>query len=160
MTIQIQVKLDLKSLGKFLIYHYYTQVSGVISVVISLAALFGLIFRWSGWLPMQRGILIVLALMFTVLQPLMLVWRGNKQLHTEKFEEPFCYTFDDSGVVITQGRDRQQFPWDDVRKVRCRKDAVYVYMSTVSAFVIPREQCDGQFEDLVKLATEKMRDKK
>ena len=51
MTIQIQVKLDLKSLGKFLIYHYYTQVSGVISVVISLAALFGLIFRWSGRLP-------------------------------------------------------------------------------------------------------------
>ena len=155
MSIQIQVKLDLKSLGRFLIYHYYTQVSGIISVIISAAALAGLILRWSQWPLMQKGILIVLALMFTVLQPVMLVWRGNKQLQSEEFQEPFHYVFDDNGVTISQKRDMQQFTWEDVRKIRYRKDAMYVYMSTVSAFVIPSEQCDGQFEKLVQLSKEK-----
>lgn len=156
MPIEIEVKLDQKSLNHFLLYHYYTQVSGIISVLLSLGALVGLITRWSAWLPMQRGILVVIALMFTVFQPLMLMWRGKKQLMTETFQIPFRYVFTDDKIQISQAEASQQFTWEDVRKIRWRKDAVYVYMSNVSAFVLPKEQCGGQFDELVKFTKEKM----
>ena len=156
MTIEIEVKLDQKSLNRFLLYHYYTQVSGIISVLLSIGALVGLLVRWSAWLPMQRVILILIALMFTVLQPLMLMWRGKKQLMTETFQIPFHYVFGEDKLRISQEEASQEFTWDDVRKIKWRKDAIYVYMSNVSAFVLPEEQCGGQFQELVKFTKEKM----
>ena len=156
MSIEIEVKLDQKSLNQFLLYHYYTQVSGIISVLLSVGALVGLLMRWSAWLPMQRGILIVIALMFTVLQPLMLMWRGKKQLMTDTFQIPFRYVFGDESIRISQEEASQQFTWEDVRKIKWRKDAIYVYMSNVSAFVLPKEQCGGQFDELVNFTKEKM----
>lgn len=156
MSIEVEVKLDQKSLNHFLVYHNYTQVSGILGVILSVAALAGLIMRWNAWLPMQRVILILIALMFTVLQPLMLMWRGKRQLMTETFQIPFHYVFGEEKITISQEEASQEFAWEEVRKVRWRKDVMYVYMSNVSAFVIPKEQCGGRFEELVKFTKEKM----
>lgn len=156
MPIEVNVQLDKRSLNRFLIYHNYARVSGIIGVIISVAALAALCMKWGMWTPMQRGLLVVLALLFTVLQPLILMSKGKKQLVAEEFQTPFRYTFDAAGVVISQNDQRQAFAWGDIRKIVYRKDAVYVYMSTVSAFVIPAEQCGGGFEDLVRLMKEKV----
>lgn len=155
MSIEMDVKLDDKSLGRFLLYHNYARAAGVIGIVISVAAVAALFIKWGFWTTTQRGILVVLALLFTVIQPLMLVWKGKKQLMMEEFQSPFHYVFDDDGVVISQGEQSQKFSWGEIRKIVYRKDAVYVYMSTVSAFVLPASQCGGQFEGLVKLMKEK-----
>ena len=77
MTIETDVKLDQRSLSRFLIYHNYARVSGIIGLVLSIAALAALCAAWGMWTPMQRGLLAVLALLFTVLQPLMLASKGK-----------------------------------------------------------------------------------
>lgn len=153
--IEVDVKLDKRSLSRFLIYHNYVRVSGIIGLVLSIAALAALCVWWNRFTSMQRGLLVVMALLFTVLQPLMLVSKGKKQLSMEEFQIPFHYCFDASGVTISQKEQEQSFAWKDVRKIVFRKDAIYVYMSSVSAFVIPQEQCGGQFEELVRLMKEK-----
>lgn len=154
MTIETDVKLDQRSLSRFLIYHNYVRVSGIIGLVLSVAALVALCAAWGMWTPMQRGLLAVLALLFTVLQPLMLASKGKRQLAMEEFQIPFHYSFDDNGVTISQKDQTQSFSWEDIRKVVFRKDAIYVYMSAVSAFVVPEEQCGGQFDELVRLMRE------
>jgi hypothetical protein len=103
---------------------------------------------------MQRGLLAVLALLFTVLQPLMLASKGKRQLAMEEFQIPFHYSFDENGVTISQQDQTQSFSWEEIRKVVFRRDAIYVYMSAVSAFVVPKEQCGGQFDELVHLMRE------
>ncbi len=155
MSIELDVKLDKKSLSRFLLYHNYARPSGVIGVVISIAAVVALIVEWGLWTQPQRGMLIVLALLFTVLQPMMLVSKGKRQLQMEEFQIPFHYRFDDHGVAISQKEQKQEFTWEDVRKIVYRKDAVYVYMSAVSAFVIPANQCMDCFEEMVQLMKEK-----
>lgn len=154
MSVEMDVKLDMKSLGGFLLYHNYARVSGIISVLISLAALVGLVWQWDRWMMTQKVMLAVLALLFTVIQPLMLLWRGNRRLQEEDYQTPFHYSFGDAGIVIRQGEQKQEFQWQDVRKVVYRKDALYVYMSAVSAFVLPAGQSDGRFEELVKMMRE------
>lgn len=154
MTIEMDVKMDIKSLGGFLIYHNYARVAGILSVLISLAALVGLIWKWDSWMLTQKVMLIILALLFTVIQPIMLLWRGSRRLQTEDFQIPFHYVFNDTGLEISQNEQKQEFQWQDVRKVVYRKDALYVYMSAVSAFVLPKDQCGGQFDELVKLMKE------
>lgn len=157
MEIEVDVKLDPRSLNRFLIYHNYIRVSGIIGLVLSVAALLALCLKWGMWTPTQRGLLVVLALLFTVLQPLMLLSKGKKQLAMEEFQIPFHYCFNDDGVTISQKDQSQSFAWKEIRKTVFRRDAVYVYMSTVSAFVIPKEQCEGKFEELVQLIRDRSR---
>ena len=156
MSVHLDVTLDKKSLYQFLLYHNYMRPSGVIGVCISIAALVVLVLEWGLWNPSQRVMLAVLALLFTVIQPVMLLSKGRRQLQMEEFQIPFHYVFDETGIVISQNDQRQEFTWDDVRKVKYRKSAVYVYMSTVSAFIIPDSQCQGHFEELVQLMKNKV----
>ncbi len=157
MEIEADVKLDARSLNRFLIYHNYMRVSGIIGLVLSLAAIVALCLKWGIWTTTQRCLLVVLALLFTVLQPLMLVSKGKKQLAMEEFQIPFHYCFHDGGVTISQKDQSQSFAWEEIRKTVFRRDALYVYMSTVSAFVIPREQCGGRFDELVRLIKDRTR---
>lgn len=158
--IEVDVKLDKRSLSRFLIYHNYVRVSGVAGLLLSLGALVSLCIRWNTWSPTQKGLLVVLALLFTVLQPLILISKGKRQLAMDEFQNPFHYCFDENGVTISQDEQSQSFAWKDIRRTVYRKDAVYVYMSTVSAFVIPKEQCDGQFDELVSVIRERVRRKR
>lgn len=154
-SFRVQVKLDFKSLGQFLLYHYYTQVSGLFSLLLSVLALVFAIWRWPVLTVQGKCVLILIALMFTVLQPLMILMRGKRQLQSEDFQDSFSYLFNESGVSISQGDRSQQFPWEDIKKIRYRKDAVYVYMTSVQAFVLPREQCGKRFDELVAYMKEK-----
>ena len=83
MSFRVQVKLDFKSLGQFLLYHYYTQVSGLFSLLLSILALVFAVWRWPVLTVQGKCVLILIALMFTVLQPLMILMRGKRQLQSE-----------------------------------------------------------------------------
>ena len=155
MSVELDIKLEANSLNRFLLYHNYARFSGIIGVVISLAAAAALAVRWEFWTQPQRTLLFVLALLFTAIQPVMLISKGKRQLSMEEFKIPFHYVFDEKGITISQKDQKQEFTWGDVRRIVYRKDAVYVYMSTVSAFIIPEDQCDGRFGDLVNLMKEK-----
>lgn len=154
MMVETDVKLDEKSLSGFLLYHNYMRPAGILSVVISVAAVVLLILRWGAWTGMQKGMLVFLALMFTVIQPLMLIVKGRKQLKMEVFQESFHYRFDENGVTISQGDDTESCTWDSIRKIVYRKNALYVYTSTVHAFVVPRKACGEKFDELVSLMKE------
>lgn len=154
MSMELDVKLDKKSLSSFLLYHNYARPAGIIGILISIAAVVVLCVKWDYWTTTQRGILVVLALLFTVFQPMMLLWKGKKQLQMEEFQQPFHYAFGEKGVEISQNDQKQEFAWSEIRKIVYRSHAVYVYMSTVSAFILPASQCGGRFEELVKLMKE------
>ncbi|MBO5488496.1 MAG: YcxB family protein [Eubacterium sp.] len=155
MSIRIQTKVDFKSMGQFLLYHYYTQISGIFSVLISLAAIVFAVWRWTVLRTEAKIALIVIGLMFTVLQPLMLLFRAKKQMKSGQFDDSFTYVFDDNGLTISQEDRSQQFTWQEVRKIKYRKDAIYVYMSNIRAFILPKDQIGSRYDELVALMKEK-----
>lgn len=154
MDIEVNIKLDAKSLNGFLLYHNYVRPGGIIGLLVSVAALIMLVWKWDSWTMVQKGILVVLALLFTVLQPLILISKGKRQLQLETFQQPFHYRFTKEGVVIRQKEQEQTFAWKNVRKIIYRKEAVYVYTSAVAAFILPKNQCEDCFADLVSMMKE------
>ncbi len=152
--IEIDAKLELKPLNRFLMYHNYMRPGGIAGVIISVAAIVCLFVGWSNWTYTQKGLLVVLALLFTVIQPLMLIARGKKQLSMEQFQKSFHYTFDPDKVSVSQDGEKQEFGWDEIRKVVIRKDAIYVYMTTQSAFVLAKDQCGADYDRLLQLVKE------
>ena len=142
MPIKFDVKMDGGSLGGFVLYHNYMRPGGLIGLVLSIAAIVMLIVRWDHWTGVQRCLLIVLALLFLVFQPLMLLQKANTQLQSGAFATPMQYEFGEETFSIAQGDKSEEFAYADIRKTVFRKNVMYLYMTTVSAFIIPRRSCE------------------
>ena len=152
---EFDIKMDAKSLSGFVIYHNYMRPGGIIGVFLSVAAIVALIIRWDSWTGVQKCLLIVLALLFLVFQPLMLLKKANAQLNSGVFDKPMHYNFGDEMFSISQGTAKEEFNYADIRKAVVHKKVIYIYMTTVSAFIIPKNQCEEYFDDVVKLIRKK-----
>ena len=146
MPIEFDVNMDAKSLSGFVIRHNYMRPGGIIGVILSVAAIVMLIIRWDHWTGVQRCLLIVLALLFLVFQPLMLLQKANTQLHSGAFRVPMHYEFGEEGFSVSQDKNKEEFAYIDIRKAILGKNVMYLYMTTVSAFIIPRSQCEDVFD--------------
>lgn len=144
----VDVLIKSKDMSRFLVRHNITRFGGIFGILLSLAALIGLIAFWSKWGMQEKIILLLLALMFTVFQPLMLWSKGRKQCKQEHFKKPFHYEFNENEICVSQDEYKESLSWDQIRKVTYAKDAIYVYMTAMSAFIIPREQCKEDFLEL------------
>lgn len=146
MSEKIEIKMDAGSLSGFVLYHNYVRPGGLIGLLLSVVAIGALIIRWGEWSNVQRCLLILLALLFLVFQPLMLLQKANSQFHTDAFQIPMNYEFTDDSFSIAQKDKREEFHYEDIRKAVLRKNVMYLYMTNVSAFIIPRRQCGDAFD--------------
>lgn len=153
-VLELDVKLDKKTLDRFLLRNNFLRAGGVIGILISLAAIVGLLVFWKYFATSQRVILIFLGLMFTVIQPLTLLMKGRSQLKTGAFREPFHYTFTKAGMSVENMAGTVEVKWSDMRKVIVTKEAMYLYMNAVSAFIIPRQECGDGYVRLAELVGE------
>lgn len=148
--IEIEVLLRGKDMSKFLIRHTYSRLGGILGFILSLAAILSLIFFWNRFLPMQRWILGALGFMFTIVQPLLLWNKGKKQVSQEIFQKAFIYQFGEASGMVIQGEHKESFDYSSIRKVVMARDALYVYFTAVSAFVLPKDCCGEYFDVLAR----------
>lgn len=153
-VIEIDVQLDKKTLNRFLIRNNFLRTGGVIGLLISLAAIVGLIVFWGEFGTAQRVILIFLGLMFTVIQPVSLLFKGWEQLKRGAFREPFHYKFSEKGIEVTNIAGTAEVEWNSVRRAIVTKEAFYIYMNAVSAFIIPRAECKEEYIEIAKMLKE------
>lgn len=144
-SIEIDVQLDKKTLNRFLIRNNFLRAGGVIGLLISFAAIVGLILFWNYFGNAQRIILIFLGLMFTVIQPVTLLMKGWEQLKKGAFREPFHYKFSEEGMEIVNIAGTANVDWENIRRVVVTKEALYIYMNSVSALIIPRAECGDKY---------------
>lgn len=154
-VLELEIQMDKKSMSRFLLRNYFLRVGGVCGLVISLAAVAGLVLFWGEFQFAQRVLLIALALMFTVIQPFSLLLKGWNQLKTGAFQKPFHYTFSDQGVTVENMAGSVEVEWNQIRRAVITKEAVYLYMNAVSAFILPRSGCGERYTELTKLIEEK-----
>ncbi len=154
MSVEVDVKLDGKTLSSFLLYHNYRKISGVVGVLLSLAALAFFVINYNHLATNQKIVLILLALLFTVIQPIILANKGRKQAKKEEMQKSVHYTLGESGIELKQDELKDFWKWSDVRKVCYRKQVVYIYTSQLHAFVIPASQCGEDFDKVVKVIKE------
>lgn len=160
--IQFDVDLRVSDLYAFSMRHTYFSVSGVFGLIISLGSLIICALRYSALDRTSVIALIIIGLLFTVVQPLMLYSKAVKQRKQNKdINAPLHYQLGEEGIEVRQGEQTAIVHWYDVRKMVQTSKALYLYMSPVRAFIFPKAQCDGHFEEInsmVKLMLEKYKD--
>ena len=139
--ISFDIKVTQKELANFMIYHNYHSMQGILGLIISIGALAILVLRWSVLDVAQFAILILLALMFTVLTPIILVRKASAQAKRNKsFEKPITYELREDGFSLVQGEERVDLEWRNVYKIVDTGKCLVLYISTVRAFIWPKTQ--------------------
>lgn len=149
----ISVKITPADMYYFLMRHAYGSISGWIGVAISIGAIV-LLIMGGGDTQMKQLLLIILALMFTVINPVMLYSKAVQQVKlTPMFQKEILYSFGPSGIMVEQEDEKAPIPWESVYKVVRSKKRIIIYMSKMRAFVIPvislgesRQQLDELLE--------------
>lgn len=150
--IRFQVDLSVSELYVFSMRHTYCSASGVFGLLLSFGCLAACAARYEVLDGSVKLALIIIGMLFTVVQPVMLYGKAFMQrLRNQDINAPLQYCVGEEGIEVSQGELQVQIPWYDVRKMVQSKNAVYLYMSPVRAFIFPRKQCGARYEELIAL---------
>lgn len=142
-SIECHILLKAKDMRHFMFRHNYTSLSGWFGVLISVIALVMVILGYNVYGNIQKIVLIVLALLFTVVQPVQIVLRSRQQIkRQDMFHDTLIYNLCEEGMLVRQGEQHVNIPWDSIRKVIYTSKAIFVYTSPVRAFIFPLDQLE------------------
>lgn len=135
------VNMTFPALFSYVMNTNYRSASGVMGLVLSFGSILLLILNGKNMSGGQVAVFVIVALMFTVINPLSLAFKTFRQLKTSpSYKKPLIYTFSDDGIGISQGEEHVDLAWKNVNRLMMTKYMLAVYTSRMHAFVIPLEQ--------------------
>ena len=82
--IKFKITLKVNDLYYFMMHHYYSKPAGIIGLVLSLGSLVLLITRWNVTDATAKMLYFIIAVLFTVINPLMLRTKAKAQIQRNK----------------------------------------------------------------------------
>lgn len=153
--IQFDVVLKTKDLYRFTLRHTYVSLSGIFSLLISISCFILAVWHFNDYNTGTKIALFLIASLFTVIQPLLLYGKCSVQSKkSESIQGALSYLLTNQEIIVTQGENEAKVHWSDVQKMIKTKSAIYLYMSPVRAFIFPKEQCQGQFDEIAQMAVQ------
>lgn len=151
-ALSFTLNLTVRDLWAFSMYHSNRGVMGTFNVIFTAAALYLLIFRWETTTVSYRILMIVCALMFTVWQPMLLLWKAGRQAKTPTAREPMDLSFSGEGLTVEQNGQQAVFGWDQMGRMERIPGMIVLYMDRLHAYLIPNRVLGEQKEALCQLA--------
>lgn len=138
--IAFSVQMTPIEIFRFTLYHSYHKLSGLIGILLSLTAIVILICCFGDLNDQDRTVLMIVALWFTILEPLTLLSRAKSQVKRNKaYQEPLHYNLDSAGITVSQNDAEQTIAWDGLMKIIETKTQFLVYSSRIHAFIFPKK---------------------
>lgn len=153
--VYIETKIDFKQMYEFMMNHAYKSFMGVVGILISIFAVVVLCIYWKDYDITRKVIFIFLALMFTVINPITMIFKAKKQVKAnDSFKHPLCYSISEDGIDVSQAEQSLHINWDEIIKVANTKNLVIIYLSAIRAFIFPKEQIGEKLEDFKQIITD------
>lgn len=155
------VQMTAKEVFRFSLHHSYFKVSGIIGVLMSVASLLTFILFFHDLGDQNKAVLLVVALWFTVLEPMAIYTRAKGQAkRNPTYKKPLIYTLNQEGITVSQDEQSQSIEWNQLMKIVETSSQYLVYSSKVHAFVFPKASMKEQQEEIEKFMVECTKDTK
>lgn len=155
MQAQFKVNITVKDMYTFLINNTYRKFTGVVWVVFSLVVIGVTIFTWGDIKLANSILLIVLASMYTIINPIILWLKANAQIkNNDYFNNTLDYTADAKGIKVSQSEESTTIKWEEMWKAVKYGGIVVVYVSTIRAFILPIRCMGDQYNNFVEMAAQ------
>lgn len=149
---EFKTRIKTNELFQFLIRHSYAGISGKIGLIISIAA--AVLFIKG--LPDFAGnetkmfVLAFLALLFTVINPVMLYTRAKKQsLTNPAYKDEMAYQMDEEGIKLMIGEQEGGIPWDKIIKIVETGSLYILYTTRINAFLWPKKDMGTKEKEIM-----------
>ena len=155
---EIKLTIHIKTMDMFWFFmkHFYSSFSGIFGVIVSLGALVFWVLSLGKREPFQMVLLLILASLFTVLQPMQFLMKAYQQVKLSPiYKEPIDYILTEKEICVHQKEETVQIPWENVYKVVESGKAIYIYTSAVHSFIWPKSQTNEKTESIKALIKEK-----
>ena len=131
MKTEFDVNISEKNMFVFLFNNTYRRITGIIWIIFSIVIIGVTVYTW-GDVKIQNSVLmILLASLYTVINPLMLYSRARKQVrNNDYFANVLHYVVDEEGVKVSQNGQNAQVKWDEVWKIVRYGNEIAAYVST------------------------------
>ena len=138
--IAFSVQMTPKEIFRFMCYHVYSKLSGIFGVLLSMVACIILVVSFPELTDQSRTILILIAIWFLILYPVMLYTRSSGQVKRNPiYQKPLHYVIERSGITISQEENEQMVSWEQITTVVETKYQYLFYSSRIHAFIFPKE---------------------
>ncbi len=156
MEISFDVNIEVKDMYKFLLNNIYRKATGIIWIIFSFVVIGVTIYTWGDVEYAYSALMIVLASLYTVVNPVVLYFKARKQIkRTDAFKNTLHYTVDGEGIKISQGDVSAEAEWDDMWKAVRYGSQVVVYANAMSAFIWP-VRCIENYDGVMDIMRERM----
>ena len=157
MKVTFDVSLTSNHVFKFNIYQAYRGMQGIISILFPAVLIGVVIGKYEDFGPANALMYIAFAIVLLLYLPVSLWLRSKKALITnEALAKPLHYEFSEETICVSQEEENAEFKWENIYKMVATKSMVLIYTNRINAFIIPREQLQGTYLDLAKLAKSKL----
>lgn len=157
MEASFDVDITVKDLYKFLLNNTYRKATGIIWIIFSIIVVGVTVYTWGDVEYAYSGLMILLASLYTVINPVMLYFKARKQVkRTKAFSETLHYTVDAEGIKISQGEENAEAVWDDMWKAVKYGSQIVVYANVVNAFIWPVRCLECSYDSIVDIMHEHM----
>lgn len=157
--LSFDVQMKTAYLFDFLFQHSYHGLYGVFNFGLSLLAVI-LLIRGSGKGNIVATVaLVLLALLFTVINPFLLYRKAARQMkRTLSFQKPLTYELDEEGLACSQEGERAVSEWNNVVMIRETRVNLILYFGAANAVVLPKAEFSGQVQEVKEILREKCPD--
>ena len=150
--VKFSVQMKTIYMFDFLYWHSYHGVTGIINYALSFAGIAALIAGFGKGNAFITVMLIALASLFTVVNPLTLLYKASKQVKkSPMFAKPLFYKFDTRGFSISQDNNSDSADWNKVVFIRETGKSIILYLGAANALILPKKEIGSQLADLKKL---------
>lgn len=157
MKSEFDIKLSVGDMYRFSMYHAYSGVHGIASVIIAVLVFFVAGKTYGSVEMMYTVLYIIFGILFLIYMPLSLYLKAKRQItSTEVFKEPLHFTVTEEKITSSQKEESADLPWDQIYKVVETKSNILVYSSRINAFVLPKEQIGGEYAALREIMKKKL----
>ncbi len=132
--VEVEIQLTPGDLYDFNLRHSYSSLSGILSTAVGLVGvIYGIYAKY--WL------LLIVGAILLVYTPLVLLLKANQTYSlTPAMKKPLKYSFDESGLTVSQDENSQTYEWKDVVKAVSTGRSIIIYTTKYNATIIPRSQ--------------------
>ncbi len=146
-TFSVQMKISY--LFDFLYWHSYHGITGIINYAFSFVGIAALFAGFGKGNTAITVMLVILALLFTVINPALLLYKAARQkARTPMFSKPLQYKFDTEGFIVSQENSSNTAEWENVVLVRETGKSIILYMGASNALILPKEEVGERWNDL------------
>ncbi len=158
--VQATVRTSTKDLFRFMVFHAYSKISGMITLVFSLICLVMLpisLFSWKD--PFTTAAFGIIVVMYLILTPLNMLSQSRRQVISNPvFKNPITYHISEEIFEVQQYTGTVRLYWGQLSKVRKTPFDYLFYVNSEQAFVLPRTAVDPDEVNILDGILEKIKD--